>query len=136
MRSQADNLLTQLEEDSKKNQALFQKVEIATKDKKWQAAIDTIRSISPNPYWQLRGKEIIEAAKLKLANNIVAPLSQPVVSPLPTVEPPRNPTPETSPPPETYNPPSATYSSPPATYNSPPDKSNAPPMPPAPRVAN
>lgn len=123
MRSQADKLLTQWEEDNKKNQALIQKAEAATKDGKWQAVIDTIKSISPTPYWQLRGKEIIEVAKQKLVNDNVAPSSQPVAPPLPTVEPPRNPTPET------YNPP-------PETYNPPPDKSNAPPQPPAPRVAN
>jgi serine/threonine protein kinase len=131
MRSQADKLLARWEEDSEKNQVLIQKAETARKDEKWQDVIDTIKSISPTPYWQSRGKAIIEEAQQKLVNRNVAPSSQPVASPLPTVELPRDPTPETyNPTPETYNPP------PPETYNPPPDKSDTPPVPPAPRVAN
>jgi serine/threonine protein kinase len=128
MRSKADQLLAQWEQDIKKNSALIQKAEQETKDEKWQIAIDTAKGISPTTYWQLRGKEIVEEAKQKLANSVVAPSPPSVASPLPIADPPRN-----SPPTETYSPPTETYSPPTETYT-PPAKSS-PPLPPAPRVA-
>jgi serine/threonine protein kinase len=129
MRSKADQLLTQWEQDIKKNSGLIQKAEKATKDEKWQTAIDTVKSLSSTPYWQLRGKEIAEEAKQKLANATVAPSSTSVTSPLPNVDPPRN-TPTT----EIYIPPETTYIPPTQTYTPTADKPS-PPLPPAPRVA-
>jgi serine/threonine protein kinase len=122
MRSKADQLLAQWEQDIKTNSDLIQKAEKAKKDEKWQAAIDTVKGISSTPYWQLRGKEIVEEAKQKLANSVVAPSSSSVALPLPNVDQPRN------------NPPSETYSLPAETY-SPPAEKTSPPLPPAPRVA-
>jgi serine/threonine protein kinase len=122
MRSKADQLLAQWEKDIKNNSALIQKAEKATKEEKWQIAIDTVKGISPTPYWQSRGKEIVEEAKQKLASStVVAPTSQSVASPLPNVDTPR------TMPTETYTPPDETYT--------PPDEKPSPPLPPAPRVA-
>ncbi|WP_103667630.1 serine/threonine-protein kinase [Pseudanabaena sp. BC1403] len=122
MRSKADQLLAQWEQDIKKNSDLIKKAERATKDEKWQIAIDIVKGLSPTPYWQLRGKEIAEEAKQKLATpTIVAPSSQSVTSPSPNVDPPRN-TPA-----ETYTPPDEAYT--------PPTEKESPPLPPAPRVA-
>lgn len=129
MRSKADQLLVQWEQDIKKNSDLIQKAEKAIKDGKWQTAIDTVKSLSSTPYWQLRGKEIVEEAKQKLANSVVVPSPASVASPLPIADPPRNP-----PPAEIYTPPAETYSPPDETY-SPPDEKPSPPLPPAPRVA-
>ncbi len=128
MRSKADQLLAQWEQDIKKNSDLIQKAENATKDGKWQIAIDTVKGISSTPYWQLRGKVIGEEAKQMLTNSVVAP-SPSVASPLPIADPPRN-----NPPAETYNPPAETYNSPAETYSPTPEK-RSPPLPPAPRVA-
>jgi hypothetical protein len=121
MRSKADQLLAQWELDIKKNTALIQKAEKAAKDEKWQIAIDTVKSISPTPYWQLRGKEIVEEAKQKLATTTVAPSSQSATAPLTNVDTLR------TVPAETYIPPAETYT--------PPAEKAAPPLPPAPRVA-
>ncbi|TYQ23323.1 hypothetical protein PseudUWO311_23115 [Pseudanabaena sp. UWO311] len=122
MRSKADQLLAQWEQDIKKNSDLIQKAEKATKDEKWQIAIDTLKGISPTPYWQLRGKEIVEEAKQKLANaTVVTPASQSVAAPLTNVDTPRTVSAET------YNPPAETYT--------PPAEKPSPPLPPAPRVA-
>jgi Protein kinase domain len=120
MRSKADQLLAQWELDIKKNSALIQKAEKAAKDEKWQIAIDTVNSISPTPYWQLRGKEIVEEAKQKLATTTVAPSSQSVTVPLTNGDTPRVP--------------AETYLSPAETYTPSAEKAS-PPMPPAPRVA-
>ncbi|GBO52184.1 serine/threonine kinase [Pseudanabaena sp. lw0831] len=128
MRSKADQLLAQWEQDIKKNSALIQKAEKATKDEKWQTAIDTVKGLSSTPYWQLRGKVIVEEAKQKLANSVVAPSSQSVASPLPNVDTPRNNVPV-----ETYTPPVETYT--PPAENTPPAEKSSPPLPPAPRVA-
>ncbi len=128
MRSKADQLLAQWEQDIKKNSTLIQKAEQETKDEKWQIAIDTVKGISPTTYWQLRGKEIVEEAKQKLANSVVVPSPVSVASPLPIADPPRN-----SLPAETYSPSAETDSPPTETYT-PPAKSS-PPLPPAPRVA-
>ena len=122
MRSKADRLLAQWEQDIKKNSDLIQKAEKATKDEKWQTAIDTVKDISSTPYWQLRGKEIVEEAKQKLANSVVAPSPASVASPLPIVDSPRN-----TPAAETYTPAAETYT--------PPTEKPSPPLPPAPRVA-
>jgi hypothetical protein len=122
MRSKADQLLAQWEKDIKNNSALIQKAEKATKEEKWQIAIDTVKGISPTPYWQSRGKEIVEEAKQKLASStFVAPTSQSVVSPLLNVDTPR------TMPTEIYIPPAETYT--------PPAEKPSPPLPPAPRVA-
>ena len=129
MRSKADQLLAQWEQDIKKNSDLIQKAQKATKDEKWQTAIDIVKGISPTPFWQLRGKEIVEEAKQKLANSVVVPLSPSVASPLPIVDPPRN-----NPPAEAYPPPAETYPPPAETYT-PPAEKPSPPLPPAPRVA-
>ncbi len=130
MRSKADQLLAQWEQDIKKNRTLIQKAEKATKDEKWQIAIDTVQGISPTPYWQLRGKEIVEEAKQKLASStVVMPSPQSATSPLPNVD-----TPRTGPT-ETYVPPAQTYNPPPAETDNPPTEKSSPPLPPAPRVA-
>lgn len=121
MRSKADQLLAQWELDIKKNSALIQKAEKAAKDEKWQIVIDTAKSISPTPYWQLRGKEIVEEAKQKLVTTTVTPSSQSVTAPLTNVDTPR------TEPAETYIPPAETYT--------PPAEKASPPLPPAPRVA-
>ncbi|PZV14201.1 MAG: hypothetical protein DCF20_13705 [Pseudanabaena sp.] len=137
MRSDADQMLTQWQEDIKKNNDLIQKAERATKDEKWQTAIDTVKGISSTPYWKLRGNLIIAEAKQQLiaeakqpsvANNVTAPTPQAVVYPLPNVDPIR--TPST----EIYNPPAETYNPPAETYTPASDRSS-PPVPPAPRVA-
>ena len=122
MRSKADQLLAQWEKDITNNSALIQKAEKATKEEKWQIAIDTVKGISPTPYWQSRGKEIVEEAKQKLASStVVAPTSQSVASPLANVDTPR------TMPTETYTPPAETYT--------PRAEKPSPPLPPAPRVA-
>jgi serine/threonine protein kinase len=141
-RAKADQLLAQWEQDLKKNNDLTQKVDKPTKDGKWQAVIDTVKGISPTPYWQSRGKEIIEEAKQKLTIPTV-PASQSVAVPPANVDPPRNLTREiyNNPPTEIYTTPSETYTLPPDTYNpptatyNPPPESSASPLPPAPRVA-
>ncbi len=136
MRPKADQLLVQWEQDIKKNSDLIQKAEKATKDEKWQTAIDTVKSLSSTPYWQLRGKEIVEEAKQKLANGAVAPSPTAVASPLPIVDPPRHTTPAEpyNPPAEPYNPPAEPDSSSAETDSHPTEKPS-PPLPPAPRVA-
>ena len=66
-RNRADQLLVQWKEDQKKNTTLIQEAENALKNGNWQLAIDTVKTISPTPYWQERGKIIAEDAKQKLA---------------------------------------------------------------------
>jgi hypothetical protein len=66
-RNKADQLLVEWKEDQKKNTAIIQEAENALKNGNWQLAIDTVKTISPTPYWQERGKMIAEDAKQKLA---------------------------------------------------------------------
>jgi hypothetical protein len=142
MRAKADQLLTQWEEDIKKNNDLSQKVDKPTKDAKWQVAIDTFKGISLAPYWQQwRGKEIIESKK-NLPNPVV-PASPSVSTPLTNADPPHNSTTEPYTPPaeaphnipaaEPY-PPTPEIDSSPTGYT-PNSESSTPPLPPAPRVA-
>lgn len=135
MRAKADQLLAQWEQDLKKNNDLNLKEKKPTKDIKWKTVIETVKGISQSPYWQSRGKEIIEEAKQKLANP-ATPSPQSATLPPPNVDPPRSPTPETynNPPTEIYPSASETYNLPPETHT-PPTESSASPLPPAPRVA-
>jgi hypothetical protein len=66
-RTKADQLLVEWKEDQRKNSAVIQEAENALKNGNWQLAIDTVKTISPTPYWQDRGKIIAEDAKQKLA---------------------------------------------------------------------
>jgi len=51
-RSKADQLLVEWKEDQKKNSAVIQQAENALKNGNWQLAIDSVKTISPTPYWQ------------------------------------------------------------------------------------
>jgi hypothetical protein len=66
-RNKGDQLLVAWKEDQKKNSSVIQQAETALKNGNWQLAIDTVKAISPTPYWQDRGKIIAEEAKQRLA---------------------------------------------------------------------
>ncbi|MEE3719873.1 hypothetical protein V2H45_24330 [Tumidithrix elongata RA019] len=137
IRPKADKLLSQWQQDAKKNGALIEKAEKAVNEGNWQVAIDTIKGISSTPYWQKRGSKIAEIAKQRLASSIAPPLSPIQVAPPPAVplEPevvpfqapiPQDPIPSVQEPPSYYqpSPPERSY---PETYSA--------PAPPPPRVA-
>jgi hypothetical protein len=66
-RNKAYQMLIEWKEDQKKNTTLIQEAENALKNGNWQLVIDTVKTISPTPYWQERGKIIAEDAKQQLA---------------------------------------------------------------------
>jgi len=134
IRPKADSFLAQWEEDTKKNKALIQKAEKAGKDGKWQLAIDTVKGISPTPYWQKRGKAIAEEAKKQKLANPVEVKSSPPQTTIPVSPAEDIPAPE---PRAVYQEPAPVERSEPVQERSEPSRSeSAPVAPPPPRVAN
>jgi hypothetical protein len=128
MRSKADRLIIQWQEDAKKNNDLINKAETAIANGNPQQAIDMLKEVSVNPHWQQRSKKISETAKQQLAKKITAP--DPVI--IPTIAPAPIPEPIPEPPssaPEPIAPPPS-YSAPPSQEPEPKD------APPPPRPAN
>ncbi|CAN1213012.1 hypothetical protein TUMEXPCC7403_22605 [Tumidithrix helvetica PCC 7403] len=137
IRPKADKLLSQWQQDTKKNEALLKKAEKAVNEGNWQMAIDTVKGISSTPYWQKRGNKIAAIAKQKLASSIAPPL--PPIQVTPSLEPEVVPfqapisqdsIPSVQEPPSYYqpSPPERSY---PETYSAPVPA----PAPPPPRVA-
>ncbi len=128
MRSKADLILKQWQEDTKKNNDLIKKAEIAIENGNWQQAIDTVKDVSSTPYWQIRSKKIAENAKQQqLAKKIAepSPVDAPTIISPPVLE--------TAPPEE----PSAPVQEPPPSYSAPSQESSSPrESPPPPRAAN
>lgn len=112
--NRGDQLLVKWKEDQKKNSAVIQQAETALKNGNWQLAIDTVKTISPTPYWQDRGKIITEEAKQRLTdtsaktnstastlnNNVTTSTEAPVTNtaPVAAIETPRDSSPREIPP--------------------------------------
>jgi len=133
-RAKADKFSAQWQEDNKKSTELVQKAEKAIKEKNWELAINTVKNLSPSPYWQKRGNTIAaEAKKQKMAPPVA-------VSPNPPAQPETiAPDPQRAPSQEAAVPqPQTTFrEAAPAERSEPaPSRSESAPPPPPPRVAN